>query len=140
MAKPRENYRPWTRAEYDLVEKAIIQDNRQYSDIAAELGRSTISVRGAAQRIGVSACRRHWRAIDWNALDRQIIDMIECELMTPKQIAGRLTALGHPVHKSAIYRRLETMPRSIRDRAHRNGIRIKVATGERVQRRRKLAA
>ncbi|KAA0020755.1 hypothetical protein F0A16_02910 [Salinicola corii] len=138
--KPRENYRPWTRAEYDLVEKAIMRDNRQYASIAAELGRSVKSVRGAAQRIGVSSCRRHWRSPDWSKLDRKIVDMLECELMTPRQIAEKLTALGNPVHKDTIYRRIAAMPHNIRERARRNGTRIRVATGERVQRRRKLAA
>lgn len=140
MAKPRENYRPWTRAEYDLVETAILRDNRQYADIAAELGRSVKSVRGAAQRIGVSRRRRHWRTPDWSALDRRIMDLLECELMTVPQVAERLQRLGHPISRSALYKHLETLPHDVRERAKRNGIRKRVAVGERVQRRRKLSA
>lgn len=139
MAKPRENYRPWTRAEYDLVERSILKHNRQYSEIAAELGRSIYSVRCAAQRIGVSERRRHWSSQDWSKLDRKIIDMIECELMTVPQILKRLEIMGHKVSRSALYRHINTMPYDVRMRAKRNGIRKRVAVGIRV-RKRQLAA
>lgn len=133
-------YRPWSREEYDLLERAILHENRRYSDVAAELGREVTSVRGAAQRIGISERRRHWRQIDWSPLDPMIIDMIECELMTVPQVSKRLQALGHDVHQSAIYRRLHSLPRSVRERAKRNGTLRRVSVGERVQRQRKAVA
>ena len=133
-------YQPWSRGEYDRLEE-LVKAGWRYADIAENLDRGLIEVRGAAQRIGLtSRDRQGWRGKDWSAIDTIIVDCVEARLMTAPQVAEHLKALGTPIPVGTVYRRLETMPHGIQQRARRNGSRRRAACCARMRQRQKRTA
>lgn len=131
-------YRKWPREEYDRLEE-LVKAGWRYADIAADLGRGIIEVQGGAQRIGLmSSERKGWRRIDWDDIDRAIIDCLEAQLMTIPQVAAHLTAIGKPVSYQSVYRRVSGMPHWIRERARANGAARRSAVAARMRRRQQL--
>jgi len=97
--------KPWSRADYDLLEARLTAGHR-YADIADEMGRSVISCRGTAQRIGLATSdNRLWRKRrDWPEIDTLITDCIQAKLMTIPQVASYLAAIGKPFSARAARR------------------------------------
>ena len=133
-------YRPWSRAEYDRLEE-LVNAGWLYAEIAADLGRDVIPVRGTAQRLGLSSRRhQHWRRRnDWPEVDAIITDCIEAQLMTATQVATYLAAIGKPVSVASVYRRIEQLPTDVQSRAKRNGSMRRSAVCSRINNRRKVA-
>ncbi|WP_280568157.1 hypothetical protein [Chromohalobacter sp. 296-RDG] len=114
-------YRPWSHNEYDTLE-ALINEGLSYADIAARMGRETMSVQGTAQRIGLSCRERQGKAHrkhDWHEIDALLEDCIEARMMTVPQAAKRIQALGYSVSQSSLYNRVN-QSRELRKQAIHN--------------------
>lgn len=132
-------YRDWSREEYDRLE-ALLKQGLTYAQAAVEMGRETLSVQGAAQRIGLMSHERlSWRKRkDWPQIDALLAECIETRLMTVPQAAKHITALGYKTSAGSLYERLKQNP-DLKKRARMNAQRRMASVGQRVQRRRKAA-
>ncbi|MAR70746.1 hypothetical protein [Halomonas sp.] len=111
-------------------------------DIADEMQRELLSVRGAIQRIGLSRARpaSFWnRRDDWSEIDTIIVDCLEASLMTVPQVAEHLARIGKRVSVQSVYRRIASMPTEVQNRAKRNGSRRRAAVWSRIKGRRRAA-
>lgn len=125
----------WTRAEYDELERLIRQKLR-YRQIGQRLGRSEISVKCAAYRIGMrNPTGKRWAGHDWPLIDPKIQDLIECQKLSAPQIAEWLTKLGQPIHASTVYDRIAKMPADVRRQAKQNARQRLALTLERNKRK-----
>lgn len=135
------NYQPWSRAEYDRLEELVAADWR-IPCIAEEMGRSIVSIRGAIQRLGIGAARRHaWNLRkDWPEIDAELIDCIESRMMSVPKAAEWMRAQGRQVNAHALYKRLPYLPDETRRQARANARRSRVAVCDRMNMRRQRAA
>lgn len=132
-------WREWPRPMLDQLSQ-LIEAGHTYAQVAERLGRPETEVKGAAQRIGLQRQERlGWRRrTDWPEIERIVTDCVEARLMTLPQARDHLAALGYQIGLSTLYKRLESMPRSISDRAKRNGAARKAACCTRMRRRQEM--
>lgn len=133
-------YRPWSRAEYDRLEE-LVSVGYRYVDIANAMGRETLSVQGAAQRIGLTSHERmsNRKRDDWPEIDRMLTDCIEAKLMTIPQARNYMASVGKPINVGLLYRRMKTLPADVKMRARKNAQRRMVAVCGRMRRKRQAA-
>ncbi|QDP46031.1 MAG: hypothetical protein Unbinned4052contig1001_31 [Prokaryotic dsDNA virus sp.] len=137
---PRKYHR-WPREDLDMLERLVLAGWHD-EDIADEMQRELLSVRGAIQRIGLSKARpaSFWnRRDDWPEIDTIIVDCLEASLMTVPQVAEHLARIGKRVSVQSVYRRIASMPTEVQNRAKRNGSRRRAAVCSRIKGRRRAA-
>ena len=126
---------PWTRQEADLLERYLL-DGLKYRHIAERLGRSVASVRGKADRTGLSdKARQAHKAIPKAREERllEIIgDCIEFRRMTCLDTTRYLNTIGETISNAWVHKRIQGRHR-LRKLAAENARRRR-STNMRIQR------
>ncbi len=105
----RQGGRPWTRDEYDVLER-MIQAGHTYREIGERLEREVSAIRHATARIGLSHPERQRRRRNpaWPVMEPIIQDCVEIQRMCIPQLEQHLTALGYQVTGDAVRYHLRT--------------------------------
>ena len=129
------DYRPWSRQEYDHLERRLAE-GAHHAGIARELGRTLGSVQATAARLALTDQSTAWnRRKDWPAIDRLLLECIECRGMTVPQAGGYIAAMGHPVNVNMLYPRLKGLPKETQRQARENSRLRRAATAHRMRMR-----
>lgn len=123
MRAPRKE---WSRAEYDQLEH-LMAGGYRYAQIAERMGRTTGSIQGTAQRLGLQhKCRIGWRRrADTEALHELIIDCLEVRRMTCTETTRYLNSVGHAVSNAWVHKHIHRMHGHYRNIAAANAARVK---------------